>query len=142
MVSGGFAAAVLARLRLDRDRLRGAAGLAELARGLLALELRGGAVESYGALPRQLQHAVQLGAVRKRENDEREAEAEAQGLTVEELMRREREEDSACMSMAELNRRNEAEAARWDETDWGEDDRQEREWEEYKATRRLERMWG
>ena len=71
-----------------------------------------------------------------------EAEAEAQGLTVEELMRREREEDSACMSMAELNRRNEAEAARWDETDWGEDDRQEREWEEYKATRRLERMWG
>ena len=42
-----------------------------------ARELRGGAVESYGALPRQLQHAVQLGAVRKRENDEREAEAEA-----------------------------------------------------------------
>ena len=70
-----------------------------------------------------------------------EAEAEAQGLTVEELMRREREEDSACMSMEELNRRNEAEAATWDETDWEEDDRQERQWEEYKATRRLDTSW-
>ena len=64
-------------------------------------------------------------------------QAEAQGLTVEEFERREREEDSAFMRM-----QNEAELARWSETDCEEEDRYEREWEEYKAAHRLERMWG
>ena len=70
--------------------------------------------------------------------ERREDQAEAQGLTVEELERREREEDSAFMRM-----QNEAELARWSETDCEEEEeRYEREWEYYNADRRSTSSWG
>lgn len=58
-----------------------------------------------------------------------EDEAEAKGVTVEELV-----------LSAEAEEPPGTESSDWD--DWEEEDRYEREWEEYKADRRLARMWG
>ena len=59
-----------------------------------------------------------------------EDEAEARGVTVEELVRNQGVEEPP----------GQEEDYGWEEEE--EEDRYEREWEQYKAAHRLERMWG